>query len=245
MTVIGVATDFKRYALTDTTRPEMIVPFTQKPYPTFSTLQFVVRSPLPAGRLVPEIQRAVAAVDPMIPVSRVRSIDDLIIYSSTSARFAARFMIAFGASALFLAIIGLYGVIAYHVLQRRQEFGVRRALGASAAQILRLVAREAAVLTMIGSALGIAVALGAGFAIRGLLYGVVAYDPTTLTATVGNRHRRGDRRYRSRMASGANRASDGARGDLTADTHDRGAAKRRFGAVNSVDDQSVQRIVTT
>ncbi|MFI5228900.1 MAG: ADOP family duplicated permease, partial [Gemmatimonadales bacterium] len=169
MTVVGVATDLRRYALTDTTRPEMIVPYTQKPYPTFSTLQFVVRSPLPASRLAPEIQRAVAQVDANVPVSRVRTIDDLISESSTSARFAARCMTAFGASALFLAMIGLYGVVAYSVLQRRQEFGVRRALGASGAQIVGLVAREATALTTVGAAVGTVVALGAGFAIRSLL----------------------------------------------------------------------------
>jgi len=185
MTVVGVAADMRRYALTDTTRPEMIVPYTQKPYPTFSTLQFVVRSTLPADHLAATIQRAVARVDPTIPVSRIRTIDDLISDSSASARFASRCMTAFGASALFLAMIGLYGVVAYSVLQRRQEFGVRRALGASAAQIVALVAREASALTLAGIAIGVVVALGAGFAIRHLLYGVASYDVPTLAGTIG------------------------------------------------------------
>lgn len=184
MTVVGVAANIRRYALTDSTRPEMIVPYTQKPYPTFSTLQFVVRSALPPERLRPEMQRAVAEVDAGIPVSRVRTMEDLISESSTSARFAARFMTAFGASALFLAMIGLYGVVAYSVLQRRQEFGVRRALGASSAQIVGLVAREATVLTTAGVAIGTIVALGAGLGIRRLLYGVASYDVTTLAGTI-------------------------------------------------------------
>lgn len=184
MTVVGVAADIRRYALTDTTRPEMIVPYTQRPYPTFSTLQFVVRSVLPADRLAREIQRAVARVDPTIPISRVRTIDDLISESSSSARFASRFMTAFGASALFLAMIGLYGIVAYMVWQRRQEFAVRRALGASAAQIVALVAREASLLTTVGVAIGIVVALGAGFGIRSLLYGVTPYDVPTLAGTI-------------------------------------------------------------
>jgi putative ABC transport system permease protein len=183
MTVIGVAANLKRYALTDTTRPEMIVPYTQRPYPTFSTLQFVIRSSLPVRVLVPEIQRAVARADPAIPVSRVRTIEDLVAESSAGARFAARFMTAFGASALFLAMIGLYGVIAYSVLQRRQEFGVRRALGASPGRIMGLVAREATVLTIAGLAIGTFVAAGAGFAMRSLLYGVASYDVATLAAS--------------------------------------------------------------
>jgi putative ABC transport system permease protein len=184
MLVVGVTADMRRYALTDSTRPEMIVPYTQNPYPTFSTLQFVVRSALPAEHLTSEVQRAVSQVDPTIPVSRVRTIGDLVSESSTSARFAARLMTAFGASALFLAMIGLYGVVAYGVLQRRQEFGLRRALGASSVQIVGLVAREASVLTSAGIAIGTLVALGAGFAIRSLLYGVASYDVPTLVGTI-------------------------------------------------------------
>ena len=180
MTVIGVANDLRRYALTDTTRPEMIVPYTQKPYPTFSTLQFAVRSRRPASQLMPEIQRAIAQVDPSVPASRVRTMEDLVSDASTSARFAAGFMAAFAGSALFLAMIGLYGVIAYSVLQRHQELGVRRALGASTAQIVQLVAREAGLLGAIGVAAGTVVALGAGFAMRSMLYA----DTPTLAGTV-------------------------------------------------------------
>ncbi len=123
MTVVGVATDLKRYSLTESPRPEMIVPYTQKPYPSFSTMQFVVRSSLPASQLLPALTRAVGTVDPGIPISRVRTIGELVTEASGTARFATRLMISFGASALILAMIGLYGVIAYGVHQRRQ--GVR------------------------------------------------------------------------------------------------------------------------
>jgi predicted permease len=184
MTVVGVAEDLRRYSLTDNIRPEMIVPYTQKPYPTFSTLQFIVRSRLPANDLLPELQRAIAEVDPTIPIARVRTVDDLISDASTSARFASRFMTAFGASALLLAMIGLYGVIAYNVLQRRQEFGVRRALGASTGQVIALVAREASALAGAGVAIGGVGALAAGFAIRALLYDVASYDIPTLAMTI-------------------------------------------------------------
>src|SRR6185437_9671640 len=101
--------------------------------------------------------------------------DELIGDASTSARFAADIMAAFGGSALFLAMIGLYGVIAYSVLQRSQELGLRRALGASTAQIVGLVASEAGVLGAVGAIVGTLVAIGAGFAVRGLLYGVSAF----------------------------------------------------------------------
>lgn len=185
MTVIGVAADFRRYALTDTTRPEMIVPYTQKPYPSFSTLQFVVRSELPPASLTPAIQRAIAQVDRSIPISNIRTVSDLIAEASTSARFGARFMTVFGGGALFLAMIGLYGVVSYAVVQRRQEFGIRRALGASDSGIVRLVAREAGMLACGGAVIGLAVAVAGGIAIRSLLYGVTAYDATSLGASIG------------------------------------------------------------
>jgi predicted permease len=184
MTVVGVAADLRRYALTDTTRPEMTVNYTQKPYPSFGTLQFVVRSNLSAGSLASAIQRTIAQIDPAIPISHVRTMPDLIADASASARFGARFMTAFAATALLLSMVGLYGVIAYSVLQRRQEFGVRRALGAANRHIVGVVAGEAAALAAVGVPIGLAIAVGAGLAIRRLLYGVAAYDVTSLAASV-------------------------------------------------------------
>ena len=183
MTVIGVATDMKRFALTDTARPEMIVPYTQNPYPTFLTMQFVVRSKLPADQLVPAIRSAIAATDRSVPVSHVRTIADLIGETSASARFATAFMAAFGAAALALAMIGVYGLVAFTVQQRRQEFGVRRALGAAPREVLGLVLREGLGLATVGVIAGLVIAIGAGHALRHLLYQITAYDPFTLGAT--------------------------------------------------------------
>ena len=183
MTVIGVATDMKRFALTDTAKPEMIVPYTQNPYPTFLTMQFAVRSRLGAEQLVPEIRTAIAGVDRSVPISHVRTIADLIGETSASARFATTFMSAFGAAALALAMIGVYGLVAFTVQQRRQEFGVRRALGAAPREVLGLVLREGLGLATIGVVSGLAIAVGAGYLLRHLLYEVSTYDPFTLGAT--------------------------------------------------------------
>jgi len=125
MTVVGVAADIKRYSLTEIPRPEMIVPYTQRPYPTFTAMQLVVRSTLGPTELLPAVRCAVAEVDPGVPVSKVRTIEELVGETTAQARFATRFMAGFGAASLLLAMIGLYGVIAYGVHQRRQEFGVR------------------------------------------------------------------------------------------------------------------------
>jgi hypothetical protein len=183
MTVIGVAADLKRYSLTESPRPEMIVPYTQKPYPSFSTMQFVVRSTTPAPQLLPALRSAIAGVDAGIPISRVRTIGDLVAETSATARFATGIMSAFGISALLLAMVGLYGVIAYGVQQRRQEFGIRRALGAAPRQIMGQVVTEGLRLAAIGVIAGTLLSVAAGQALRQLLYEVRAYDIVTLGGT--------------------------------------------------------------
>jgi putative ABC transport system permease protein len=179
MTVIGVTEDVKRYSLTDTPRPEMLVPYTQKPYPSFNTMQFAVRSSQALTDLIPAIRQAVAQADPTLPVSHLRTMLDLVQESSANARFAARFMSAFGVTALMLALIGLYGVIAYGVQQRTQEFGLRRALGASPSNIIRMVVREGLLLAFIGLMTGIAGAIAAGGLLKHLLYQTSPVDPLT------------------------------------------------------------------
>jgi predicted permease len=184
MTVIGVVANMKRYTLTETPRPEMIVPYTQNPYLTFGTMQFVIRSNLETSALLTQVQRAVAAADPTIPVAHVRTIDDLVATSASNARFATRFMAAFGVVALLLTIVGVYGVIGYSVQQRRQEFGVRRALGAGPREILQLILRECLGLTGVGIALGFALTAVAGLGMRPLLFDVSPFDPITLMGSI-------------------------------------------------------------
>lgn len=184
MTVIGVVGNMKRYALTETPRPEMIVPYTQNPYLTFGTMQFVVRSNLQTSALMPAIQRAIAAADPTIPIAHARTIDDLVATSASNARFVTRFMESFGMVALLLTIVGVYGVIAYSVQQRRQEFAVRRALGANTHEILRLVLREGLNLAAVGVAAGLSLTVAAGLSLRHLLFGVSPFDPVTVLASI-------------------------------------------------------------
>jgi putative ABC transport system permease protein len=192
MTVIGVTQDVKRYSLTDTPRPEMLVPYTQKPYPSFTPMQFAIRSSLPLTDLLPAVRQAVAQADPSLPVSHVRTMVEAVNQSSANARFAARFMSGFGVTALLLALIGLYGVIAYGVQQRQQEFGLRRALGASPVDIVRMVVREGLLLALVGLGIGTAGAVAAGRLLTHLLYQTSPVDPLTylgvallLTLTAG------------------------------------------------------------
>jgi predicted permease len=184
MTVVGVAGDMKRYSLMEEPRPEMFVPYTQNPYPTFSTMQFVVRSAADPAQLVGPLERAIASVDPGIPLARIRTIDELVSDVSANARFAAFVMGTFGVIALALAMIGLYGVIAFMAHQRRQEFGLRTALGATRGQIVRMVLADGFTLAAVGLAAGIVLALAGGRLLRSMLYHVSVADPLTLLGVV-------------------------------------------------------------
>jgi putative ABC transport system permease protein len=184
MTVVGVVSNMKRYTLTETPRPEMIVPYTQNPYVTFGTMQFVVRSNLETSAAIRAIQRAVASADPAIPIAHVRTIDDLVATSASNARFATLFMASFGIVALVLTIVGVYGVIGYGVVQRRQEFGVRRAFGARPRDVLWLIVREGLNLGAAGVAAGLALTVAAAFGLRHLLFGISPFDPITLGTSI-------------------------------------------------------------
>jgi predicted permease len=184
MTVVGVAADMHRYSLTKNPVPEMFVPYTQRPYPTFAPMQFVVRSSVAQAALAAPIQRAISAVDPTIPVAQMRTIDQLVSDVSANARFATITMSVFGVAALLLAMVGLYGVVAYTVNQRRQEFGLRTALGASRGDIIRLVLADGLTLTVVGLSIGAVLAVAGGRVLQSMLYHVSVFDPVTAVTTV-------------------------------------------------------------
>jgi predicted permease len=184
MTVVGEISNMKRYALTEAPRPEMILPYTQDPYVTFQTMQFIVRSNLEPSAAIHAIQRAVAAADPAIPIAHARTIDDLVAASASNARLATVFMGGFGIVALVLTIVGVYGVIGYGVAQRRQEFAVRRALGAGSGAVLWLIVREGLTLGAAAVTAGLSLTVGAAFGLRHLLFDISPFDPLTLGMSI-------------------------------------------------------------
>ena len=107
---------------------------------------------------------------------------DLVADDLAQPRFTMLLLASFAAAALLLAAIGLYGVIAFSVVQRTQEIGVRLALGARQSDVLRLVMRRGMLLTATGLAIGMTAALALGQVVGGLLYGVTSHDPATLLA---------------------------------------------------------------
>ena len=176
-TVVGIVDTVRHNGLDETpARPQMYFAVAQAPQ---SEMTLVVKSALPPSALTPSIRAAVMAVDPNQPVSNIQSYDEIIDESLADRRLSMTLLGWFAAAAVALALIGVYGVVAYGVTRRYGEFGVRLALGASGGTIMALVLREVAVLGIVGMLFGIAGALALGGYLESQLFGVSAYDPLT------------------------------------------------------------------
>jgi putative ABC transport system permease protein len=142
----------------------------------------VVRTTKTAAAIGPEIRRVVEALGTNRPVVDIRPMQYYVDQSIGETRFMMLMLTAFAAASLLLAGIGMYGTLAYLISQRTQEFGVRMALGASAAAIAAMVAREGVLLAGLGAALGMTVALAVAGSLRSLLYDVAPIDATTVVS---------------------------------------------------------------
>ncbi len=179
-TVVGVIGDMHASGLQQDVRDEVYLPSTQ--YEWFNSMTIVARGALPAATLMPAIKRAVAEIDPLLPVTPW-TMEDIISKSLEVSRFIMLLMLGLGSMGLALAVIGIYGVIAYVVAQRKHEIGIRIALGATAGRVVRLVVGEGLKLAAIGVVIGCVASLLATRVIGSLLYeGVSARDPVTIAA---------------------------------------------------------------
>jgi predicted permease len=144
---------------------------------------FSIRSPRAGSEgFINEIRRAVWSVASHLPLVDVKTLNDYYAGSMARTSFTLVMLALAGSMALFLGIVGLYGVIAYSVSQRRQEIGIRMALGAGKSEVLKLVISQGIKLALIGVVIGLAGALGLTRFLSGLLYGVKPSDPLTLVA---------------------------------------------------------------
>jgi predicted permease len=178
-TVIGIAADVKHLSLRDEPQPEMYVLYTQKVYPSLLVMNAIVRARIDPASLAPACRAAVESVDPDLPIANVETLNGIVHESLTPQRFALLLLAGFGALALVLASVGLYGLVSYSVGQRTQEIGVRIALGANPREIFRLILREGAASALPGIAAGLALALAASRLLARFLYGVGPFDPLT------------------------------------------------------------------
>jgi predicted permease len=179
--IVGVVGDVKTASLEGEPDEAIYFPSAQI---SFAAMTLVVRTPRSADALSGEIRAAVRAVDPMLAVSRVRAVDDIVAESLGSRRFNATLLGMFSLLALVLAATGLYGVLSYAVAQRGHEIAVRRALGARTADVVALVSRQAGMVAVTGLALGVALALALAHGLRAMLFAVHPLDPVTLGVVV-------------------------------------------------------------
>jgi putative ABC transport system permease protein len=182
ITIVGVVADARRSGPVAPVQPYVLMPHAQY---TTSRLDVVIRATGEPLALLPQVRAAVHAIDAAQPISRVRTLEQAFGETVAPRRFLMVLLSVFGGAACVLAAIGIYGVMAYVVLRRTREIGVRIALGAPPGRVQRLVIAQAMVQAGIGLVLGVAGALLLGGQIRAQLFGVAPGDPTTLVATVG------------------------------------------------------------
>jgi predicted permease len=178
--VVGVVKDVKYERLTEQPRPYLYLPLSQQRQSS-ATLFVRARGGDPSA-LAGAVGREVQSLDSNLPIYGVRTLGERLRSSLAPQRSAATLLTIFGLLALAVAGVGLYGVLAYTVGQRRREIGIRMALGATGRDILNFVFRQGAVLVAAGLASGLALAFAAGRALTGLLYGVSSADPLTYSA---------------------------------------------------------------
>lgn len=178
-TVVGVASDVRHFRLNQPPPPQLYTPLGAS---STTAAAFVLRSSLPPAALGAELRAAIRGLDPALAVGRVQSLGALVSAASAPQRFRAAVFTAFGGAALLLAALGLYGVLAYGVRQRRAEFGVRMALGANRGGVMKLVLGEGMLLALAGIVLGAGAALGVTRLLASELYGVSAANAWNLAA---------------------------------------------------------------
>ena len=188
MEVIGVVGDVRQQPDAEA-KSEMFVPYAQFPdvflRRLYGNVTLVARTDGKPATLAQSLRGVIREIDPDQPVANVRTLDDVLSTSVAQPRFRTLLLGVFAAIALALAAIGVYGLLSHNVAQRSGEFGVRMALGASPASVLRLVIREGALLATTGVGIGLVASIAAVRALRSVLFEVTPWDPPAwILATV-------------------------------------------------------------
>ena len=175
-TIVGVVGDVHHRGLDQAVKPEWYAPLTQVPYPS---VILAVRSTQDPISLTSAIRREVQAIDAAQPIAHVRTLNDVIADSIAPRRLSVVLLTVFAGLALTLASVGIYGVMSFLVVQRTHEIGVRMALGAQRADVLRLIISRAGLLIGAGTILGLIVAFLTTSLLRSALYATSSLDLTT------------------------------------------------------------------
>lgn len=181
-TVVGVVADVRHLALEEGSGNEFYIPMRQTG--DYASVDLVVRSSLPMPVLAAKLREALRPVDPDLPTSNLRPLQTLVDRAASPRRFVVILLGGFAGFALILASLGIYAVISYSVSQRKNEIGIRMALGASPRMVRQLILRETLRLAGVGAAIGLLAALFAARLAASLLYGVTSTDPLTFAAMI-------------------------------------------------------------
>jgi putative ABC transport system permease protein len=180
LTVVGVVGDVRQSGLTQNIMPEVYTPYAQAESGTLTQgMTLVVRATGEPTEVITHIRRAISQIDPAQPVHNVQTMQEVIYRSVSDRRLTMMLLSVFAGVALFLAMIGIYSVMSYTVTQNTREIGIRMALGAQGADVLKLIVGQGLLLTIIGITLGLAASLVLTRLIKSLLFGVTATDPLT------------------------------------------------------------------
>jgi putative ABC transport system permease protein len=172
--IVGVVGDVQHYVLGRAAIPQVYVPFAQRPT---GDVNWVIQTSIPPIALVEGIREIVEDMDPDLPLLGVQEADALISSATSMPRFRTLLMAGFGLTALLLAVVGLYGVMAYTVTQRSKEIGVRMALGATRGSVLGLVFRDGGPVVGVGLGIGLVGAFALSRVLESMLFGVGSRDP--------------------------------------------------------------------
>jgi predicted permease len=180
-TIVGIVGDVHHYGLDLPATPQAYELYTHM---TFNEPSLVVRSTIGMPRLVREVQQQIWGLDKDVPIETPFMLSEILGQSLAQRRFTMSLLIGFGALALFLAALGIYGVMSYTVAQRTNEIGIRVALGAQSRDILGLVSREGMLRAGIGLLAGLAASLAVSRGLANQLFAVGAMDPITFASVL-------------------------------------------------------------
>jgi putative ABC transport system permease protein len=175
--IVGIVGDVHDVSLGKEPGPMLYVPFAQAP---LYGAEVVVKSTLSTSAVVGAIRTVTHSIDKNLPVTDIMSLSEALKTSVAQPRFRTLLFGLFGAIALLLAAVGIFGVISYSVSRRTHELGIRMVLGAQPGSVLRMILRETLALTLIGMAVGVPCVVAAARLMRHMLFNVTPYDPVTL-----------------------------------------------------------------
>jgi putative ABC transport system permease protein len=178
--IIGVVADIKQHSLSMTTLPEMYRPFEQW---SIGRSHLIARMAGTPESVVPTLKGAIRSVNPNLPIGDIQTLNELLSTSTAESQYIAEITGIFSLLALMMGAIGVYGVTSYVVGRRTREIGIRMALGANRAQVLREVFRGSSKPVVVGLGIGLLAALGLGRLVESLLFEVSATNPSIFLGT--------------------------------------------------------------